>query len=57
MISALLFSWVTHFEYRLPWNPIPGEWGWYPYRINEAGEIRLFKMDGTPILNTAPCGP
>src|SRR5437867_2558335 len=24
MISGLLFSWVTHFEYRLPWNPIPG---------------------------------
>jgi stage IV sporulation protein FB len=47
IVSGLLFSWVTHFEYRLPWNPIPGDWGWYPYRINAEGAINLFQMDGT----------
>src|SRR5437762_2531351 len=50
VISGLLFSWVTHFEVRLPWNPIPGEWGWYPYR-DELGPIALFKWDGMRLLD------
>jgi len=52
IVSGLLFSWVTHFEVRLPWNPIPGDWGWYPYRIDEAGRIALFKWDGTQLAET-----
>jgi len=52
IVSGLLFSWVTHFEVRLPWNPIPGDWGWYPYRIDEAGNIALFRWDGTRLAET-----
>jgi Zn-dependent protease len=52
IVSGLLFCLVTKLEVRLPWNPIPGDWGWYPYRIDEAGNIALFRWDGTRVAET-----
>ena len=47
---------MTDFKLRPPINPLPGEWGWYPYRINEAGAIHLFQWDGTKIDYTGLAG-
>src|SRR5438093_3735509 len=56
IVSGLLFLWVTDFKLRPPINPLPGDWGWYPYRINETGAIHLFQWDGTKIDYTGLAG-
>jgi Zn-dependent protease len=49
LISGFFFVWLTGFEVRPPWNPLPGTYGWYPYRLDESGAILLYKWDGNPL--------
>src|SRR6266851_2229986 len=46
LIFGLLFSWFTHFDVRLPLNPLPQPYGWNPYRYEESGLVKFTRWDG-----------
>ncbi len=52
LVTGGFFLWLTGWELRLPWNLLPGNLGWYPYRVNEAGAILLYRWDGSENLTT-----
>src|SRR5689334_5485555 len=48
VVSGLVFLWVSDFQYRPPWNPLPSaEYGWYPYRWQADGSIGLYAWNGS----------
>ncbi len=49
VVAGLSFSWLTGFELRPPWNPLPGKWGWYPFRMDADGAIQLYCWDGSAL--------
>jgi Zn-dependent protease len=51
IVCGLIFCSMTHFDVKLPWNPIP-TFGWYPYRVNEAGAIALAQWNGETYFTT-----
>src|SRR5260370_4034156 len=51
LVSGLVFCSLTHFDVRLPLNPLPAPLGWYPYRELD-GMVHLVKWDGTDYATT-----
>jgi Zn-dependent protease len=51
LVGGVFFSWLTGFELRPPWNPLPGQWGWYPFRAHEqyGPAIQLYYWNGGPL--------
>ena len=52
VISGLLFCWLTGFNVRLPWNPLPSPYGWYPYRMDESGTVMFYHLNGSDYPTT-----
>jgi len=52
VISGLLFCWLTGFNVRLPWNPLPSPYGWYPYRMDESGTVMFYQLNGSDYPTT-----
>lgn len=52
LIFGLLFSWFTHFDVRLPLNPLPQPYGWNPYRYEESGLVKFTQWDGSEFETT-----
>lgn len=48
LIAVFLYGMLTDWSLRPTWNPIPDiKYGWYPYRIDEAGSVLLYHWDGS----------